>query len=59
LKITNEEKKVLLIKELDVAEVLIDVETGEALDLNSLLKINFDNGDCVKIQVTRVIKSEE
>ena len=59
MKIVNEQKKVITIKELDITDALTDLETGEIIELNDLIKGQFANGDCVKVIITRVCKEEE
>jgi hypothetical protein len=59
MKVVEEKKKTVTIKELDVTEILMDMETGENVDLNELVKEHFDSGDCVKAVFTRQLKEEE
>jgi len=59
MKIVEESKKVVTIKEVDVTTELMELETGEILDLTKIVLDNFDSGDVVKVVITRQVKEEE
>jgi len=59
MKIVEESKKVVTIKEVDVTTELMELETGEILDLTKIVLDNFDSGDIVKVVITRQVKEEE
>ena len=59
MKVTKLGQKKVEIKEMDITDSLVDLETGEEIDLNELVKEHFNNGDCVKVQIVRVVKEEE
>lgn len=59
MKIINEKKKTLTIKELEIQEDgFLDVETSQELDINNVIREAFGD-NTVKITVAMAEKSEE
>ena len=59
MKIVNESKKSITIKELQVGENLTDTDSGEVIDFESLIKEQYIYGDCLKVVITKVFRSED
>jgi hypothetical protein len=58
MKITNTTQRKIEIAKYDPFNK-VDLETGDVVDISEILSELFDEGDVIKIQVTKNLKEEE